>query len=54
MEGVEGEVGEWVGGEVGGGVEVRGGEQLCNKDTEGHWGKINGLTLIFKKHKCSS
>ena len=23
-------------------------------DREGHWGKINGLTLIFKKYKCSS
>ena len=29
-----------------GGEKGRGGEQLCNKDTEGHWGKINGLTLI--------
>ena len=29
-------------------------QQFYNKDTEGHWGKINGLTFIFKKYKCSS
>ena len=23
-------------------------------DRVGHWGKINGFTLIFKKYKCSS